>query len=176
MNRELAAHISDDGRIQTIKDHLEKTAETAKAFAGCFGAGEDAYLCGLIHDIGKYSEAFQKRIYKESKKRVDHSGAGAVELKKRFGKDYKKALFYLIINEVILLSLVVYFMMNDVSSLALHKNLAIPLLGIFLVYTYIANRKWRVYQRMKNTQYRYWVEFPTLLLIIAFAVVDLFIL
>lgn len=85
MNRELAAHISDDGRIQTIKDHLEKTAETAKAFAGCFGAGEDAYLCGLIHDIGKYSEAFQKRIYKESKKRVDHSGAGAVELKKRFG-------------------------------------------------------------------------------------------
>lgn len=98
------------------------------------------------------------------------------ELKKRFGSDYKNVLFYLIISEILLWTLVVYFMMNDVSSLALHKNLAIPIFGIFLVYTYIANRKWRVYQRMKNTLFRYWVEFPTLLLIIAFAIVDLFIL
>lgn len=98
------------------------------------------------------------------------------ELKERFGSDYKKALSYLIVSEILLWSLVVYFMKNDVSSLAIHKNLAIPIFGIFLVYTYIANRKWRVYQRMKNTLFRYWVEFPTLLLIIAFAVVDLFIL
>jgi hypothetical protein len=98
------------------------------------------------------------------------------ELKKRFGSDYKNVLSYLIISEILLWCLVVYFMMNDVSSLALHKNLAIPIFAVFLVYTYIANRKWRVYQRMKNTLYRYWVEFPTLLLIIAFAIVDLFIL
>lgn len=96
------------------------------------------------------------------------------ELKKRFGNDYRKALVYLIISELLLWSLVVYFMMNDVSSLPLHKNLAIPIFGIFLLYTYIANRKWRVYQRMKNTLFRYWVEFPAILLIIAFAVVDLF--
>lgn len=97
------------------------------------------------------------------------------ELKKRFGKDYKNALTYLIVSEILLWSLVVYFMMNDVSSLALHKNLAIPIFGIFLIYTYIANRKWRVYKRMKNTLFRYWVEFPTILFIILFAIIDLFI-
>lgn len=85
MNKVFAAHISDDGRIQTIKNHLIETAKLAGVFAAHFGAGDEAYLCGIMHDIGKYSEAFQKRIYKESKKRVDHSGAGAVELKKRFG-------------------------------------------------------------------------------------------
>jgi len=85
MNKVFAAHISDDGRIQTIKDHLIETAKLAGVFAAHFSAGDEAYLCGIMHDIGKYSEAFQKRIYKESKKKVDHSGAGAVELKKRFG-------------------------------------------------------------------------------------------
>jgi len=98
------------------------------------------------------------------------------ELKKRFGKDYGKALFYLIINQLLLWSLVVYFMMNDVSSLPPQKNLAIPMIVVLVLFTYIANRKWRVYQRMKNTLFRYWVEFPTILLIIAFALVDLFIL
>mgnify|MGYP000950898875 CR=1 FL=1 len=85
MNKVFAAHISDDGRIQTIKDHLIEAAKLAGAFAAHFGASDEAYLCGIMHDIGKYSKAFQKRIYKESKKRVDHSGAGAFELKKRFG-------------------------------------------------------------------------------------------
>jgi len=68
MNKVFAAHISDDGRIQTIKDHLIETAKLAGVFAAHFSAGDEAYLCGIMHDIGKYSEAFQKRIYKESKK------------------------------------------------------------------------------------------------------------
>lgn len=98
------------------------------------------------------------------------------ELKKRFGNDYGKAMFYLIINQLILWSLVVYFMMNDVSSIPPQKNLASPLIALLILFTYIANWKWRVYQRMKNTLFRDWVEIPTILLIIAFALVDLFIL
>lgn len=38
--------------------------------------GNLAYLMGLTHDIGKYSEAFQKRIRRENTHAVDHSTAG----------------------------------------------------------------------------------------------------
>ena len=75
--RPYAAHISEDRqRVQTIKDHLLGTAEFARAFAEAFGAGDLAYQCGLLHDIGKYTPEFQKRIW-ENGDAVDHSSAGA---------------------------------------------------------------------------------------------------
>ena len=74
------AHVSEDGtREQTILEHLEGTAELAEDFAGVFGAGEWGRLCGMAHDIGKYSAAFQRRLL-ENGPSVDHSTAGAVEL------------------------------------------------------------------------------------------------
>lgn len=77
----LIAHINDGGEEQPIKDHLLGTAELARQFADEFGCGEVGYLCGLMHDIGKYSEAFQKRIRDpEHTKKMDHSTAGAKEL------------------------------------------------------------------------------------------------
>ncbi len=75
------AHISDDGRKQTIKEHLENTAELAATFASPFGMDKTAYNAGLLHDIGKYSEAFQKRLFGGPK--VDHSTAGALESYRR---------------------------------------------------------------------------------------------
>lgn len=72
-----AAHIRDDGKVQTVLEHLEGTAILAKSFAESFGSGDYAYLCGMLHDIGKYSQEFQKRI-RGASKRVDHSGAGAI--------------------------------------------------------------------------------------------------
>jgi CRISPR-associated endonuclease/helicase Cas3 len=81
MNKILAAHIRDDGTVQTILEHLLGTANLSKKFGQVFGGGEHAYLCGLLHDIGKYSEKFQKRIYQGGNK-VDHSTAGAVEINK----------------------------------------------------------------------------------------------
>ena len=57
------AHISADGqRTQSVRDHLLGTAALAKAFARPFGGQEQAYLAGLLHDIGKYSDAFQRRL------------------------------------------------------------------------------------------------------------------
>ncbi|MCM1558063.1 MAG: CRISPR-associated helicase Cas3' [Butyrivibrio sp.] len=79
----LIAHIDVEGNIQEVKAHLLGTARRAKEFATEFGCGDAAYLCGLLHDIGKYSEAFQKRIRNPlSSNRVDHSTAGAVEIQK----------------------------------------------------------------------------------------------
>ncbi len=81
MNKdEYIAHRAEDGRIQTVKAHLEKTAELSEGFAAAFGAAECGRLVGLIHDIGKYSRPFQRRIADpEHAPRTDHSTAGALE-------------------------------------------------------------------------------------------------
>lgn len=72
------AHISATGQTQTVLSHLQGTAYLAKAFARTFGGETQAELAGLAHDIGKYSEAFQKRL-KGDPIQVDHSTAGALE-------------------------------------------------------------------------------------------------
>ena len=57
------AHQSEDkSRVQTVLEHLEGTAALAEQFASPFGGGEQARLAGMLHDIGKYSEAFQERL------------------------------------------------------------------------------------------------------------------
>lgn len=73
------AHISEDGsREQKLLDHLKGTADFAGRFAEVFGCASWGYACGMMHDIGKYSEEFQRRLHGGPK--VDHSTAGAVEL------------------------------------------------------------------------------------------------
>lgn len=72
------AHISAQGQTQSVFEHLCGTAALAKDFARPFGGEEQAKLAGMAHDIGKYSEAFQKRL-QGAHIQVDHSTAGAVE-------------------------------------------------------------------------------------------------
>lgn len=67
----------DGDRIQTVKEHLEGTAKLAGYFAGKFSKEEWGYCCGMLHDIGKYSKEFQKKIKEDTNDRVDHSTAGA---------------------------------------------------------------------------------------------------
>ena len=71
------AHISEDGRKQSIEEHLQGTVDRCAAFAKEFGAEEQGRFIGLLHDIGKYSDEFQKRLH--GGPRVDHATAGAVE-------------------------------------------------------------------------------------------------
>ena len=72
---EYLAHIADDGRVQTVSEHLRGTGELAAGFAAPFGAADEARATGLLHDIGKYSAAFQQRI-RGSAVSVDHETAG----------------------------------------------------------------------------------------------------
>lgn len=85
---EYIAHIdeTEKKRIQTVKEHLEGTAKLSGKFAEKFGKQEWGYCCGMLHDIGKYSEDFLKRITGESNCRVDHSTAGARVCVKKGGK------------------------------------------------------------------------------------------
>lgn len=71
------AHKTNDGRVQTVDEHLAGTAALAAEFGESFGAGDFGFLAGMAHDIGKYSEGFQKRL--DGGPKVDHSSAGALE-------------------------------------------------------------------------------------------------
>lgn len=72
------AHCTEDRRTETVYQHLMQTAKLASFFSSSFGAEEQGYLAGIAHDIGKYSDAFQRRL-KGDLQKVDHSTAGAVE-------------------------------------------------------------------------------------------------
>jgi len=70
------AHKREDGKEQALLEHLENTAKNASNFAKSFNNEQYAYLIGILHDLGKYSDAFQNRILNNGKK-CDHSTAGA---------------------------------------------------------------------------------------------------
>lgn len=77
-----------------LEKHLLGTAKLASQFAEVFGCGEWGYVAGLWHDLGKYSEDFQKKIlvsadaHIETKKTkdvtVNHSTAGAIHAIEKF--------------------------------------------------------------------------------------------
>lgn len=74
------AHISPDGREQTVEEHLTNTAELCAGFAAAFNCGEQGRIIGAYHDIGKRSDEFQLRL--RGGNIVDHASAGALECAK----------------------------------------------------------------------------------------------
>jgi len=76
------AHSTDDrsqANWQRLDEHLNAVAGLASGFAAGFGAADAARLAGLLHDLGKYSLAFQARL-SGAPGSVDHSTAGAAEV------------------------------------------------------------------------------------------------
>lgn len=61
---------------QRLADHLENVAALAADFAAPLCLAHAARLAGLLHDLGKYSDAFQRRL-DDASVRADHSTAGA---------------------------------------------------------------------------------------------------
>lgn len=59
---EYIAHINDETKKkQTVKEHSENTAKLCREYA--VPALKDvAYAAGLLHDLGKFQDSFQKRI------------------------------------------------------------------------------------------------------------------
>ena len=50
-------------RWQTLQSHSVNVGEMAAEFARVFGAQEIACQTGQLHDLGKYSEAFNCRLH-----------------------------------------------------------------------------------------------------------------
>lgn len=78
-------------------DHLTGVADLAAEFAEPFGGSETAYISGMLHDIGKYSVEFQKRL-EGSPEKVDHTSAGAQVAVQYFGNTWGRLLAYLIVG------------------------------------------------------------------------------
>ena len=77
--------ISDDkSEWQKLEDHLRGVTERAAAFADVFGAKNWGRCAGLLHDAGKATGAFQRRL-EGSLERVDHATFGAQLAKEKGG-------------------------------------------------------------------------------------------
>jgi len=76
---------------QLLIDHLVQTAKLAYKFGIDGGLSEFAYFTAMLHDIGKYSNAFQKRLLGSSI-HVDHSTAGGQEIIKMTKEDNLKSI------------------------------------------------------------------------------------
>lgn len=93
-NTRFIAHFrQSDGIAQTVREHLNGCATLARSFTGKIGLPSFGELAGLLHDIGKYSDAFQLYLLsavgkidpdddeytdvKGMKGKIDHSSAGA---------------------------------------------------------------------------------------------------
>jgi CRISPR-associated endonuclease/helicase Cas3 len=73
----IAHHDSATGRKQFLDEHLLNVAKLAQQQAESIGLGKSAFLVGLLHDIGKADRKFQEKIQKNSRRKVNHSSAGA---------------------------------------------------------------------------------------------------
>lgn len=98
-DRQYYAHSREnrpESEWQLLRDHLTATGDLAYTLGRAAGVSELARLAGLLHDIGKYSQAFQNRL-RGSARKVDHATAGAREIVRLFpGNPFAEILSYCI--------------------------------------------------------------------------------
>lgn len=88
------AHVRKNGTVQTLEAHLQGVSTLAALFSAKLNLASQGELIGLLHDLGKYSSAFQAYIQSATnlldqdtdeefvdaaqlKGKIDHSTAGA---------------------------------------------------------------------------------------------------
>jgi CRISPR-associated endonuclease/helicase Cas3 len=76
----------DKSKWQPLIDHLTKTAQLAEGFGKDANISELARTAAMLHDLGKYSKAFQARL-DGSPRKVDHATAGARTAIELFNKN-----------------------------------------------------------------------------------------
>ncbi|MHB1370160.1 MAG: CRISPR-associated endonuclease Cas3'' [Pseudomonadaceae bacterium] len=74
---------SDRSDWQALAEHLAAVGAIASEKAAIIDAREMAEVAGLLHDLGKYSEDFQRRITGDAV-RVDHATRGAMLAVERY--------------------------------------------------------------------------------------------
>lgn len=83
MEKLYKAHINEDtNAIQTVKEHSENTACYCRQFS-IPPLKDFLYITGLLHDVGKYQDSFQRRI-DGSNIRIEHSTCGALVADKMY--------------------------------------------------------------------------------------------
>ncbi len=101
MSSPIAHHRTTDGQNQPLADHLTGVAALTARHSAKLGLNEVGELLGLLHDLGKYSHAFQTYLNSATgqldpdgdgwvdagalKGKIDHSTAGAQWIWNRWG-------------------------------------------------------------------------------------------
>lgn len=93
-NNDPIAHVSKNKRTHLLVDHLQEVGRLAGEFARDFQSSSWAEIAGRWHDLGKYSKEFQAMIQSasgldahiEAPGKVDHSTAGALLARDKYGK------------------------------------------------------------------------------------------
>ena len=63
---EYAAHIRENGDVQTVAEHCRNTAEYCSKYAADVGMKNTGMLAGLLHDMGKLCSDFNGYIRGEN--------------------------------------------------------------------------------------------------------------
>lgn len=71
------------GYKELVSNHLFETSKLAGSFAMMWGRREEAEAAALCHDLGKYTELFNKVLVREAIK-IDHATPGALVLIKQY--------------------------------------------------------------------------------------------
>ncbi len=74
---------------QLLHEHLFNVSCRSESFAETFNAGHWGRVAGLWHDLGKFSNEFQRKLTGQSTARVDHSTAGARHAYQQLGASGK---------------------------------------------------------------------------------------
>ncbi|MDE0053441.1 MAG: CRISPR-associated helicase Cas3' [Gammaproteobacteria bacterium] len=77
-----------------LSDHLESTGDRAAEFLDSAGCGDFGKAAGLLHDLGKYTREFQKRL--AGGPPCDHATAGAKVAIDRYRRPFGKMLAFCI--------------------------------------------------------------------------------
>ncbi len=75
-----SANAGGAGLPERLADHLRRVAALAERFAAAFGVEEQAWAAGLLHDLGKYADQFQRRLVDPHERGLDHWTIGALFL------------------------------------------------------------------------------------------------
>jgi len=80
-NAHFLAHSPNDdgaGVAELLSEHLRRVADRAARFAASFGADQQARAAGILHDLGKYADQFQRRLHDPRERGRDHWTVGAL--------------------------------------------------------------------------------------------------
>ena len=58
----LAHSANEQDNVDPLRVHLQDVAHRAAEYAEAFGTSEEAMIAGLLHDLGKYGDLFQRRL------------------------------------------------------------------------------------------------------------------
>lgn len=151
MTNNYVARYDKDNNPVLLKTHLHNVSNIAYDSGVKIGVGNLCKLAGLLHDFGKYSDAFQEMLtshvlYGNKKDRVDHSTAGGHFINQYIWEKIER------LDKEDTLSLILYKITSEVISNAIYAHHSSKGLLDFYTYDYETTYQSNIYIHRKNKE------------------------